>query len=105
MAEKRDETTAPPAAPRLSARPVPSPLDVRNHIRAREAVKVMLDRQKKVFVARKTFSSHGLESARILVDGKYYDVNARQLAQIQEGALPEQVWGVEEVSQDTDEER
>jgi hypothetical protein len=36
--------------------------------------------------------------ARILVDGKYYDVDEWQPGRIREGAKPEDVWGLEEVA-------
>lgn len=97
MTEKRLNPPANQNVPVSSARPSPIPIDVRNHIRAREAIGALLDRQKRVFVARKSFDAFGRPVSRILLDGKYYDVNARQLARVQEGARPEDLWGVEEV--------
>jgi hypothetical protein len=100
--EKRIESPANENLPQSSARPSSIPVDIRNHIRAREAVRALLDRHKKVFVTRRSFDTFGRPVSRIFLDGKYYDVNQRQLALIQEGASPEDLWGVEAV-EDSDE--
>lgn len=102
MSEKGTDPPANQNVPQSRSRPSSAPIDVRNHMRSREAVKALLDRHKKVFVCRRTFSKYGME-ARILLDGKYYDVNARQLADIQAGARPEDLWGVDEIDPADDE--
>jgi hypothetical protein len=62
-------------------------IDVERHLESRRAVRDLLTRQK-IFVSSRRFSGGGMASARVLVQGEYYDVNDRQLAQLRQGLSP-----------------
>lgn len=61
---------------------------VANQIAQRRAVADMLERNRKLFVCRKTFH-RGRFEARVLIDGRYFDVDERQLGRLREGRTPD----------------
>lgn len=62
-------------------------IDVDRHLASRKAVRELMSRQK-VFVCSQRFAEGGIQSARVLVRGEYYDVNETQLAQLRDGLSP-----------------
>lgn len=60
---------------------------VANQIAQRRAVADMLERNRKLFVCRKTYH-RGRFEARVLIGGRYYDVDERQLGRLREGKTP-----------------
>lgn len=69
---------------------------VENQVKARTAVRRALERHK-IHVASKRYSE-GRMSARVLIDGEYYDVDAGELALLQAGRDPRADLGLEPVS-------
>lgn len=64
----------------------PGPQAVRRQVAARSAVKKALERQKLV-IAHTRYSQEGM-TARVLLDGEYYDVDERRLALLKAGKKP-----------------
>jgi hypothetical protein len=62
-------------------------IDVDKHLASRKAVRDLLARQK-VVVSSRRFAGGSMSSARVLVQGEYYDVNDNQLAQLRKGLSP-----------------
>lgn len=73
---------------------------VESQVKARAAVRRALERHK-VDIAAKRYSG-GRMSARVLVDGEYYDVDERQLALIEAGKHPERDLALDPVRIDPD---
>ena len=65
-------------------RPTKLPIDVSRHLAARSAMAKLRER---VLVTRETFGASG-HTARVLVDGEYYDVDDRELSRLRAGASP-----------------
>lgn len=64
---------------------------IARQIAQRKAVAEAKGRAQRVFVARKSFGTMGVE-ARVLVDGqRYFDVNQIQLDRLREGWTPEEL--------------
>ena len=68
---------------------------VSRHLASRHAVKRVLERQK-VRTIFKRFE-HGIVTTRVLVSGKYYDVDNRQLDLLEMGKSPAQL-GIEVIA-------
>ncbi|RJG47180.1 MULTISPECIES: hypothetical protein [unclassified Mesorhizobium] len=68
---------------------------VENQRKSRAAVRRVLERHK-VYVVSRRFSDSGM-SARVLIDGEYYDVNERELSRLEAGARPERDLALEPV--------
>jgi 5-keto 4-deoxyuronate isomerase len=68
---------------------------VKKQRKSREAVRRALERHKVYVVSRRFFDS-GM-SARVLIDGEYYDVNERELSRLEAGARPEKDLALEPV--------
>lgn len=68
---------------------------VGNQVKARAAVRRALERHK-VDITAKRYSG-GRMSARILVEGEYYDVDERQLALVEAGKHPQRDLALEPV--------
>ncbi|NGN39515.1 hypothetical protein G6N74_00400 [Mesorhizobium sp. CGMCC 1.15528] len=68
---------------------------VENQRKSRAAVRRALERHK-VYVVSRRFSDSGM-SARVLIDGEYYDVNERELSRLEAGARPERDLALEPV--------
>jgi len=66
------------------------PIDVSRHRASRRAVKSVLQRQR-IFTVSKRFHKGGV-TTRILVGGKYYDVDNRQLDLPEMGRSPAQLF-------------
>lgn len=64
-------------------------------LKARAAVREALERHK-LHIASQRYS-HGRMSARVLLGGEYYDVDARELALLQAGKDPKRDLGLEPV--------
>ena len=71
------------------------PPSVSRHLASRQAVKRVLERQK-VHTINKLFH-HGSVTTRVLVCGKYYDVDNRQLDLLEMGKSPAQL-GLEAIA-------
>lgn len=69
---------------------------VENQVKARTAVRRALERHK-IHVASRRYSE-GRMSARVLIDGEYYDVDAAELALLQAGRDPRADLGLEPAS-------
>jgi hypothetical protein len=85
---ERDKEQASPARSAVSARNSKVRIDVDRHLASRKAVGELLDRRKKVFVCSQRFAEGGIQSARVLIGGEYYDVDGTQLAQLIDGLSP-----------------
>lgn len=68
---------------------------VENQAKTRAAVRQALERHK-LHIAHQRYSE-GRMSARVLIGGEYYDVDARQLALLQAGKDPKRDLGLEPV--------
>ncbi|HWK64521.1 MAG TPA: hypothetical protein VNS34_06250 [Rhizobiaceae bacterium] len=68
---------------------------VENQVKARAAVRRALERHKLHIASQRYF--HGRMSARVLVDGEYYDVDERELALLETGKDPKRDLGLEPV--------
>lgn len=71
-----------------------------NQAKARAAVRRALDRHKLYIVHKRYFD--GIMSARVLIDGDYYDVNERELALLEAGRRPRQDLALDPVQGDAD---
>lgn len=60
------------------------PIDVGRHLAARRA---MAEVRQRVTISRETFGAAG-HTARVLVDGEYYDVGDRELQRLRAGSTP-----------------
>ena len=67
-----------------SRKPTGLPIDVGRQLAARRA---MDDLRKRVIVTRERFGDAG-HTARVLVDGEYYDVTDRELTRLLAGSTP-----------------
>ncbi|MBL0935190.1 MAG: hypothetical protein IBJ07_10595 [Rhizobiaceae bacterium] len=65
-----------------TSRPTNLPIDVSPHLAAREAMRGF---QQRVLVTRETFGADG-HTARVLINGDYYDVNIGELDRLKAGA-------------------
>jgi hypothetical protein len=65
-------------------RPRSLPIDVSRHLAAHSAMAKLRGR---VLVTRETFGAAG-HTARVLVEGEYYDVDDRELSRLRAGASP-----------------
>ncbi len=86
------------SSPQSAVRPprtIPPSINVRNHLAQRRAVAKALDR---VFVTGRRFRN-GEMTARVLVAGDVYDVDAVSLSQLQAGLVPADI-GLEPISED-----
>jgi hypothetical protein len=63
---------------------------IARQIAQRKAVAEANGRAQRVFVSRKSFGPLGME-ARVLIDGRYFDVNQRNLDRLREGWTPEEL--------------
>lgn len=61
-------------------------IDLNNQLAARRAIQSILSSQR-VAISSRRFQG-GQSTIRVLVDGEYYDVDARRLEQLQAGATP-----------------
>lgn len=68
---------------------------IENQVKARAAVRRALERHK-LHIASQRYSN-GRMSARVLVDGEYYDVDERELALLEAGKDPKRDLGLEPV--------
>lgn len=82
--DKEQRSPAPPAALRRIA---DVRIDVDRHLASRRAVRELLARRN-VFVCSQRFAEGGVQSARVLIGGEYYDVDGTQLAQLRDGLSP-----------------
>lgn len=64
-------------------RPTKMPIDVNRHLAARRAMGKLRQR---VTITRETFGA--THTARVLVDGEFYDVDDRDLRRLLAGATP-----------------
>lgn len=64
-------------------RPKNLPIDVSRHLAARRAMGKLRER---VVITRETFGA--THTARVLVDGEYYDVDDNELHRLKTGATP-----------------
>lgn len=70
-----------------SDRPNKIPIDVNRHMAARQAM-AEFRRRPRVVVTRETFGDEG-HTARVLVDGEYYDVDDVDLNRLRAGSSPQ----------------
>lgn len=87
MTEQEEEPAQRMDKPRRQSGGSGPRIDVERHLESRKAVRDLLTRQK-IFVSSRRFVGGGMASARVLVQGEYYDVNDRQLAQLRQGLSP-----------------
>lgn len=64
-------------------RPTKMPIDVNHHLAARRAMGALRQR---VTITRETFGA--THTARVLIDGAYYDVDDRELRKLIAGSSP-----------------
>lgn len=65
-----------------AGRPTNLPIDVRRHLAAR---KTMGELRQRMIVTRETFGADG-HTARVLINGDYYDVDSGELDRLKSGA-------------------